>query len=315
MVLDENFSYGYDEGKYNLRVSNDSVFRCFYKEASYIPKSFKEECIKVCEKISDYSISEKKLPMILLSGGADSEVVVRSFIDAGRKFLAVTNRFKHGLNQHEVDYVIDFQKKYKFDLKFVDIDVEEWLLSSEADMMAEESKCTVPEMLPTMKLIDQVYFNLGGIPVLGNGDLYVSKDVDMHSRIEHNKISYVWNYVEFEYILAWMRYAVQKKIIGAINFFQYTPEIVLAMGLHPKMRYIFNNNSKGKQSSRSTKYLVYKDNWDDLLTRPKFHGGEKIYDICDYLRKNKLAKYRGYSQKWKKPVELFFKDLGYHDDL
>lgn len=309
MVLDENFSYGYDEGKYNLRVSHESVFKCFYKEARYIPISFKDECIKVCEKISDYSISQNKLPMVLLSGGADSEVVVRSFLDAGRNFLAVTNRFKNRLNQHEIDYVIDFQKKYNFNLEFIDIDVEKWLLSEEASDMAYISKCIVPEMLPTMKLMEYVYTFMGGIPVLGNGDLYVSKDIDFYTRIEHNRVTYVWNYIEFEYILAWMRYAVQKEIIGAINFFQYTPEIVLSMGLHSRMTNLFSQTNTGKQSSRSTKYLVYKDYWDDLVIRPKYHGGEKILNICDYLRKVKLIQYRDYSSKWKLPINNFLENL------
>jgi hypothetical protein len=309
-MLDENFSYGYDSGLYNLRISKDSIFNCYYKQAKYLPSSFKDECIKVAIKTSDYAKTQNRIPIILLSGGADSEVVVRSFIDSGRSFVAVTNIFEKKLNFHEIEYVLRFQKKHKFDLEFVNIDIEKWLLSEESLMMAEESKCLRPEMLPTMKLMHDIYFKMNGIPVLGNGDFYVSKDLDMTARLKYNQIKYKWNYVEFEYILAWMRYAVQKKIIGSINFFQQTPEIVLSMAMHPRMKNLFSEQPIGKHSSRSTKYLIYNDSWNDVEPRIKFHGGEKISGLCDYLRKTILnKKYHCYNDRWKIEINDFIKRL------
>jgi hypothetical protein len=311
--LDKNFSYGYDGGLYNLRQDKNSKFNCYYRKATYNPISFKDECIRVCNEISDYAVSANRIPIVLLSGGCDSEVVVRSFIESGKKFKVVSNRFLNDLNSQEIAYIEKFSKKYNFEVEYVDIDIETWLSGKEALEMADISKCTRPEMLPTMKLMSEVYFKLNGVPVLGNGDFYVSKDINPYDRMNLNIRSYQWNYIEYEYILAWMRYAAKTSIQGSINFFQQTPEIVLSMGNHPLMKELFEKNIVGKQSSRSTKYLVYKEYWNDIELRPKFHGGEKIKNICDFLRKTKLIQYRDYDTKWKLPVNDFLNMLKYND--
>ena len=112
-TLDQNFSYGYDGGLYNLRTSPDSKFECHYQKAKYMPSlvdGYKEEAIKICNHISDYAIANKQIPTILLSGGLDSEVVVRAFIDSGREFQCVTHRFANDLNKHEIEYIDYFCK-------------------------------------------------------------------------------------------------------------------------------------------------------------------------------------------------------------
>jgi hypothetical protein len=165
--------------------------------------------------------------------------------------------------------------------------------------MAEISKCPYSEMLPTMKLIDYVYTQLNGIPVLGNGDFYAS--------IIEGK----WMYVEFEYILSWMRYCVEKNIIGAINFFQQTPEIVLAMG---RDKLISKTIQDGfKPNLRSTKYMIYQKYWNDVEIRQKFNGAEKIQNICDKINNTVLTQYSDYKSKWIMPLEDFLSMLSPED--
>jgi hypothetical protein len=311
ITLDNNFSYGYDQGSYNLRKSKNSQFNCYYAKAKRFPRSFREECISVCEQISQYANSQGRIPIILLSGGLDSEVVLRSFVESGKDFIAMTHRFKNDLNDHELYYVDRLAKKFSIEIIYRDIDIENWLVSSDQSYtMAHLSKCTRAEMLPTMKLIHDCYFEFGGTPVLGNGDFYASRDIDPYKRMEDNSIEYQWYYIEFEYILAWMRYCVAQGIIGSINFFQQTPEIVLSMALDPLIQELFNEDVVGKHSTRSSKYLVYKKYWRDIELRKKYHGGEKISGICDHLQKSFLNKnYYYYKNKWKMPVDEFIKGL------
>lgn len=305
-TLDKNFSYGYNDSIYNLRRSPNDVFQCRYTRASRIPRSFKEECIAVCEQISDYSHSVRKIPTILLSGGLDSEIVVRSFLESGREFRVVSNKFKNDLNDHEVDRILKFSKRYHIDLELKELDIINWLLrSDESHVLSHESKCIRPEMLPTMKLLSEVYKG-GGIPVLGNGDLYASKEVNPNYRMNGEGEKYSWMYIEYEYILAWMRYSLQNNIIGSINFFQQTPEIVLSMILEPEIQNLIRNSPTGKQSTRSTKYEVYKKYYPDVEIRPKYHGMEKISNLSDFIRKSKLNRLYGeYNQKFKISMDDF----------
>lgn len=293
--LDENFTYGYDDGYFNLRKSEDSRFCCYYKKASYIPKSFKEECIRVCCKIADVAEDLGRIPTILLSGGLDSEIVVRAFIDSGRKFQVVSNRFAKEHNQHELFYIERFVQDKKINVEYVDIDIEKWLPSQESLELADISKCPYSEMLPTMKLIKEVWFERNGLPILGNGDFYAVNNGGS------------WEYVELEYIVAWMRYCNENRIISAVNFFQLTPEITLSMALDPLMQ---NTISKNKHPNvRSTKYLVYKKNWIDVSLREKFNGAEKIQKLCDSINDEYLSKYSIYTSKWTMPLENYLELL------
>lgn len=293
--LDENFTYGYDGGYFNLRKSADSRFCCYYQKAKYIPKSFKEECIRVCHKISDVAESLGRTPIVLLSGGLDSEVVVRAFIDSGRKFKIVSNKFKDDLNQHEIEYIENFERDKRLTIEYIDLDVKQWLYSQEAIDLADVSRCPYSEMLPTMKLIQEVWFEKNGLPVLGNGDFYAVNN------------GMGWEYVELEYIVAWMRYCNERKIISAVNFFQLTPEITLSMALDPLIQNtIFTNKHS---NLRSTKYLVYKKNWIDISLREKFNGAEKIQSICDKVNDRYLKKYFDYTSKWTMPLDQYLKLL------
>lgn len=309
-TIDENFVYGYDNKIYNLRSTSRSTFNCYYARANKIPNSFKDECVRVCEKISDYAVSQNKIPFILLSGGLDSEIVVRSFFESGRDFQIITNRFSKNLNDHEIEHVEFLCNELNLKPIYIDIDIESWLISNDAYNFARISKCIYSEMLPTMKLMHDVYFNLGGIPVLGNGDLYVSKEINNDWRVGVSDQKYEWMYIEYEYIVAWLRYAVNTGVKGGINFFQHTPEIVLSMALDPLIQNLVKTNPVGKQSSRSTKYLVYKKYWPESAMRRKFHGAEKISDLCNYLNKDILIKnFYDYSSRWTKSFDSFVNEM------
>jgi hypothetical protein len=303
MILDENFSYGYDDGIYNLRSKNNSKFNCYYTKASRVHKTLREEAKLVCDKISHESTRLGKIPIILLSGGLDSEVVLRSFLESGKQFKAISNKFLNDLNSHEIDYIEKLKIKFDFDHVYNEIDIVDFLQSQRAKDLISISKCTKPEMLPTMELIYNVAKKMNGVPVLGNGDFYVSKDI--------NESTIQWNYIEYEYILAWMRFCISENITAATNFFQFTPEIVLSVGKDALMKHLFSKSPEGKVSSRSTKYLVYKKNWIDAELRPKYHGSEKVMELCNSLRNGICKNYDTYTELWKMPVDQFLSTLDY----
>lgn len=294
--MDQNFKFGYNGNQHNLRQHQSDVFQCWYSKSIRTPSSFRDECINVCKIINNYSKTVNKLPYVLLSGGADSEVVVRAFLELGQPFKVITNRFDKNLNSHEIEVVEKLSKELNFEVIYVDIDVLTWLGSPESLRMAEQGKCFQAEMLPTMKLMDHVYFNLNGIPVLGNGDFYA------------NRLDGEWKYVEYEYILSWCRYAIANNMTAAINFFQMTPEIVLSVGCDPIMLELFQSPPSETINSRYAKYRIYQKNWN-IEIREKYHGCELIQDCCDQIQQKFLSAYKPYTDKWKMPVGEFLKRL------
>jgi hypothetical protein len=299
-TLDNHFTFGYDSGIFNLEDASPlAEFTCNYTRATYIPETFKEECLNTARSLSESAKALGRTPVVMLSGGLDSQVVVKAFAEIGSNYHTATTRFAHGHNDHELVYVEKLKQQHSFSHDYLDIDMESWLLSEEAMYMADQSLCAYPQMLPTMKLMQHIW-DQGGMPILGNGDFYAIRYINPVWRLhDFNAPKYEWQYVEYEYILAWFRYAIKNNIVGGLGFFQHNPEIALSMGIEDYLTNVITGTDEGKQSTRSSKYEVYKAYWPEFENRQKFHGGEKISGLCDMVRKNiLLPKYGGFERKW-----------------
>lgn len=270
-TLDQHFSYGYGDGIFNPEEKVPGNFWCKYSRCSREPLSFKEECIETAKLISTKATEMGRTLYLFLSGGLDSEVMVKSFIAAGIDFRIITFKFKYGLNQHELALVDEFIKLNCLEGRheYFEIDLVKWLRTT-ADLAADAQVSNAGN-LPHMYLMSHVWENLNGLPVLGNGDVYLEQ------------IDGEWKYVELEYMLSWFRHAVKHKIYGAIGFYQFTPEITLAMLREPKIERLGLGKdayaNKLSDTSRFVKYRVYLEHWPDLKLRPKFSGTESALKI------------------------------------
>jgi hypothetical protein len=81
----------------------------------------------------------------------------------------------------------------------------------------------------------------------------------------------------------------------------------------PIMQQCFNDELLYKLSSRSSKPVVYKKYWPDLINRMKYHGGEKVSGICLELNRNLDITYLS-NNKWTLPIKEFEKLLSPKND-
>lgn len=304
-TIDNHFIFGYNNIPFAPKSDyiNDNFF-CRYSRCEREPGNFQQECIQTAISVFEQSLTLEREIYIFLSGGLDSEVVVKAFIDAGLPFKTISFRYKNELSCHEEFYINDFVKRNKLDHSYYDIDPN-WLLSSEAADFCHQSTCIRSEMLPHMKLMLHVWNNLKGLPVLGNGDLYVGKEINEDWLCKDRSLSkYKWLYIEYEYIIAWFRFAIANNILGSLGFFQHNPYIVLSMIREPIMQKCLNDELEYKLSSRSTKPIVYRNYWPDLKIKMKYHGSEKVNGICIGL--NRQLSYQFHSDgKWTIPIKQY----------
>lgn len=304
-TIDDHFIFGYNNVPFSnkLDLINDKFF-CQYSRCKREPGNFKEECIQTAINAYKQATSLNRDVYIFLSGGLDSEVVVKAFLDAGVKFYTISFRFKGDLSSHEQVYIDQFVSKHGLSHSYYEIDPM-WLWSKEADQFCEQSVCNKSQMLPHMKLMQYVWCDLNGFPVLGNGDLYVGKEINPQWLLHDRSLpKYQWLYIEYEYIVAWFRFAIAHKILGYIAFFQSNPYIVLAIINEPIMQQCFANQLNYKLSSRSSKPVVYRKYWPDLNVRVKYNGGEQIAGMCLDLNRKLTLKYFS-DNKWSMPIEEF----------
>lgn len=243
---------------------------CSFTRAEREPVSFDQEAAKVAGILAEEASRLKRKVCVLLSGGMDSEVVVKACMAAGINFEAITFRYTGGRNNHELVFVDRFVKRHAIRHSYFDINPLAWIRSAELEDMFHGAQAASLTLMPHMKLLNHVWQELNGLPVLGNGDLYLENDDG-------------WNYVELEYMLSWYRHAIRFGILGGIGFFQHTPEVTLSMLREPKIMKLGRNlDSYANQkydTSRYVKYGIYRRYWPDLEMRPKFGGHEMVADV------------------------------------
>jgi hypothetical protein len=224
--------------------------------------------VNVAKLLSEQAKSLGRIPVVMLSGGMDSEVVVKAFIEADVPFKIATFRFTQDKNVHEIAYVEQFCKSMNLNPEYYMITIENWIVTNEARTMFTQSQADTFGMVPHMKLMNVIWNEWNGLPVMGNGDMYLEK------------FGTEWKYVQLEHILAWYRYAISEGILGGLGFFEHTPEIVLSMMREPLIERLAMGEDKIAtkifENSRYVKYKVYKKYWPELANRMKFTGAEMV---------------------------------------
>lgn len=299
--LNSNLVYGYHGGIFNPQEKRShGSLSCSYGASTSTPFNFSNECTRTAEIIAAQAKEFGLIPTILLSGGLDSEVVVKAFLYAGVEFKAITFRYPNGLNKHEIRYVEEFKARHTFEHEYYDIDILKFCKTNEARELFQCSYCTFFEMVPHMHLCRIVY-ERGGLPILGNGEALLLRDEGE------------WKYIEYEYDLAWYRFGHAFNVPGVYGFFQHTPNITLAMLNEP--RYV--ELAEGKNSaanvllknSRDIKYKVYFDHWPDLIRRQKYDGGELLRHVFKPLDVSLRNYDLSYDERFVVPVERIRSEL------
>lgn len=289
-TLDNHFSFGYGRTAFDWSARGPgSTLWCAFTRAQREPGTFRQECVRAARLLAEQAATLGRVPTVLLSGGLDSEVVVKAFIEAGVNFQAVTFRFHGGFNAHEMRYVYQFLKSVDIRHRFYDFDLVKWIQTDEFIEMFHGAHASSLIVMPHMKAMNHVWFELGGLPILGNGDVYLENDGG-------------WNYVELEYMLCWYRHAIRMGILGGIGFFQHTPEVTLSMLREPRMVRLGRNQdtyaNRVYETSRFVKYAIYRSHWPELVMRPKLAGHEMAKDLFDARSKEVLGDRDPWADKW-----------------
>lgn len=291
--------FSYNDTRFGTKCLDDKL-EFTLSPCTRNPKTFKEECYEVAKTLSKKAKSLGKIPTVLLSGGLDSEVVCKSFIDQNIPFETATFKFDNNLNNHEIYYVDLFCKRHGLKTNFFNIDTISFIQSPHALELYLKTCCSQPIFLNHMMLLSHIW-NTGGMPIVGMGDIELTKENG-------------WKYCLYEYDLSVFRHAQNENIDGLMDFFLYTPEILLSMLNEKEILRATdptNINARLLQNARLEKYKVYRRFWPDLASRPKFSGYEQVFDLY-YKKKIEFDQQRKiqYDDTWSIDLEKVKKILG-----
>lgn len=288
---DNHFKYGYNHNWFTERQSEEDVWTVEYGVCSRPVSDFKTECLNTARQIRE----DTDLPItICFSGGVDSEITVKSFMECGIPFKIAILQFKEGLNEHDTFYSKKFCRDHGLDYQLIELDLLRFWNSDMYDY-AERTKCVTPQLLSTMWLVDQI----DDYAILGSGECYVVKQIpkDYVPGVSPYEPS-PWHLWEKEKIASWYRHFMISNRDGAPGFFQYNPEIMLSFLLDDTVKNLVDNRIIGKLSTYTSKLGIYQK-YFTLQDRPKYTGFEYVMEEDSYHRRILEEKYGMYNQVYK----------------
>lgn len=254
-------SWSFDGVPYGLRKSKESVCN-FHIDVSNIDPwygSYKEELYKNASLMRE-TFNEKF--DVLLSGGIDSEVVVRTFKDLKINHNTFIFKYNDNLNYYDVTSAEEICLSLGIPYKIIDFDVKKFF-ENEAHDLFKNTKSLKAARLPQLKFIDL----LDNIPVMGNGEPYWKLHSDLKWRFslaenDHNLSMYCRNIGR----------------TSICDWYEFHPNVLLSFIDHPVIKELLTNNLSGKQSSWSSRKSIHQEIWPDITDKPKLVGFESIND-------------------------------------
>jgi hypothetical protein len=275
--LDNWMSYSFDDGPlYGNKKTRNDVFRLHLSNNIKIKNlSYKESLYYNAKMVAE------NFPQpfdVLLSGGIDSEIVVRIFHELGIKQNVYTFEFENQHNIQDVSCAEIICKNLGIKLNKISFNLQHWV-ENEAYSMYQRT------FHPSLhRMIRFAWFDyLDNIIVTGEGEPYWKRDLLGDYAQKSN-----WNLLWIENYFASSLYGnlTKRKVIG--EWYNYTPEIVASFHKLPIIKKLLNDEIPGKISCWSSRTEIHREFWPDIFYKPKligYEGNEKPGYTPEFMTK------------------------------
>jgi len=264
MIRHNNWmSYSFDDGSINGAKPNMySTFKLHFKKGlKYKTMSYYDALYYNASVMRD----EFSEPFdVLLSGGIDSEVVVRVFKDLGIKQNVFTIRFENDHNIQDVEAAKKICDNIGVDLKIIDWNLQKFF-ENDVQVMFDKTFCPY-----VGRMLRHAWFDLlDNIPVMAEGEPYWRREL-LEDYTQKSEWKLWWR--EDYFTASIYGNTVGRTVIT--EWYNYTPEIVMNYHHLPLAKQLLNDEFKGKISCWSSRIPIHQHLWPDILQRPKMYGYE-----------------------------------------
>lgn len=286
-TFENHFQFGYLNGStFSNRVSPGDTFVASYGKCRTQISSWREANRQACIDIAQKSSSQI---YILFSGGTDSEICIRSFIEAEIPFKIATLRFTHGLNSHDLYYVEKLKQELNLPVSYFDLDILDFWESNDFYNLVDRIQCVSPILACHLWLADQ----LDGLPIIAQGEPHLKKEIPSDYIPGHSPyLPSKWNLLESERLCSLYKHFSLQGRPAIPGFFQFLPEqIYTYLTANPLLQDLVQNKVIGKLGTRSSKNLMAQQFYPELTPRQKFTGYEKIEEQHDKKRSELASRF------------------------
>jgi hypothetical protein len=241
-------------------------------------KSFKEELKDAAKSTVDHYPGLR--PCIFFSGGVDSELILRAYLEIGSNPEVYIIRYENDYNLYDVSYAVTICNILNVKFNIVDFNLEKFY-NNDAELVSEQAQIDRPRMLPHFKFTDCA----DGLIIVGQGDIrWYRTDGDYSKKG-------IWLSQDFEHDIGCDKYNLLHNRPAIYQWWKWTPGLVLSYTKLNWFQNLIADNYVGKEGINSTKILGFKEAYPDLIPRKKYTGFEKIDNIVKDLENFFIKKY------------------------
>jgi len=222
-------------------------------------------------------------PSILFSGGIDSEIVLRAYVDIGANPDIYIIRYEDDINIIDVSYAIAISTSLNLKYHLIDFNLKKFY-ENDAETISDHSQIDFPRALPQLKFMDYVE----GLPI------FCSSDPSWYRTHNNYSIPGDWISVCHEHDIGWSKYVryIDRPAIG--EWFKWTPGLVLSYIELDWFKKLINDEYYNKLGVNSTKILGYREAYPDLIFRQKLTGMETIGPLIQEFESFLEVKNKGF---------------------
>ena len=259
-----HLKYSIDGREYGYRETEIDKFKVqlgAIDPDQYRTSSFENELNRTAQLIQE---DLGKDLVLFLSGGTDSEIVLRNFIHNGFKPRCAMIAFEGGYNAGEVYEAKAIANELDVKLDIIDFDVKDFFFSGEATEFGEQIQST---QITYIMVYNQI-LKLGAPAVMG-GEAGLTRQV--------SKDGSFWYYAfrENEDASA-MRFSLKYNIPLVNEYFSYTPELLLYYLESDGVKSLVTEKYNYKLTAASSKNKILATLYPKFRRKPKKHGFESL---------------------------------------
>jgi hypothetical protein len=255
-------TYSFDDGPiFGKKPSKHSIFNLQFNKTPIQDINYFESLFYNGKMIADHYPQPFD---VLLSGGIDSEVIVRVNHELGIKQNVYVIRLENNLNIRDVEDAKIICKDIGINLKIIDWNLQKWI---ENDAHALYQNTFAPVLGKMIRFAWWDFFD--NIIVMGEGEPYWIRELEGdYSR----KSKWYLRCAENEFMCSIHAKQIGKIVIG--EWYNFTPEVVMAYHRIPHISKLLNDEIIGKQSCWSSRVQIHQQLWPSIKPRPKLVGYE-----------------------------------------
>jgi hypothetical protein len=296
-------SWSFNDVPYGIRKNKDDIYK-LHIDISNIPnrnKSYKEELYNNAKTMRDYYTGKFD---VLLSGGIDSEVVVRTFKDLKIPHNTYIFKYENNINYKDVLSAIEIAVSLNIPYKIIDFNLEKFFKNDAIDLF-QKSGCIRAGRLPHLKFFDY----LDNIPIMGEAEPYWLRELEE----DYSRAS-VWRFPLNESNHNASMYLQNLNRDNVCDWYEFDPNLIRAFNKLPTIQDLINDRIIGKQSSWTSRAFIHQQIWPEIKYKHKLTGyegtnypgvyPEYIIEMQDYMTKQ-IGEGKEYWFTYDELTELF----------